>query len=205
MKIGRTARGLTAAISIFSVFGAAFAQEAPPPAPAADAPAPAPEPQLTPQQMLSQARGFLPAMDRAASVVRKQLQLAREQKDVVKALCLNDKLNQIDLATRTATDRVSGLEAAVNANDAERSKHQYTVILVLRDRVNTLVSEANQCIGEDVGFVGDSNVTMEIDPDMPDVDPSGFPDDPIITDPPITSPPNQPTTIMPSMDEEPGP
>jgi hypothetical protein len=142
-------------------------------------------------------------MDRAASIVRKQLQLAREQKDVVKALCLNDKLNQIDLATRTATDRVSGLEAAVNANDAERSKHQYTVILVLRDRVNTLVSEANQCIGEDVGFVGESNVTMEIDPGIPDVDPSGFPEVPIISDPPIITPPNQPTTIMPSMDPAP--
>jgi hypothetical protein len=150
--------------------------------------------------MLSQARGFLPIMDRSAVGVRRQLQLAREQKDVVKALCLNDKLNQIDLATRTATDRVGGLEAAVNANDAERSKHQYTVILVLRDRVNTLVSEANQCIGEDVGFVGDSNVTMEIDPDIPDIDPSGFPDDPVIVEPPVVSPPNQPSNIMPMMD-----
>ena len=59
-------------------------------------------------------------MDRAAAGVRRQLQLAREEKDVVKSLCLNDKLNQIDLATRTATDRVSGLEAGVAANDAER-------------------------------------------------------------------------------------
>ena len=118
--------------------------------------------------MLTQARAALPAMDRAAAGVRRQLQAAREEKDVVKSLCLNDKLNQIDLATRTATDRMSGLEAAVAANDAERVKHQYTVILVLRDRVTTLVSEANQCIGEDVGFVGESNVTMEIDSDIPE-------------------------------------
>jgi hypothetical protein len=201
MKSGR-ARGLTAAIAVFSALGAAFAQDAPRSAPvAADAPAPAPEPELTPAQMLTQARGFLPPMDRAASVVRKQLQLAREQKDVVKALCLNDKLNQIDLATRTATDRVSGLEAAVNANDAERSKHQYTVILVLRDRVNILVSEANQCIGEDVGFVGDSNVTMEIDPDIPDTDPSGFPEDPIVSDPPVVGPPDVVSDMFPAPEE----
>ncbi len=200
MKSGRTARGFTAAVAIFGVLGAASAQTSPAtPAPTpANAPAPQPEQVLTPPQMLTQARGFLPAMDRAASVVRGQLRLAREQKDVVKALCLNDKLNQIDLATRTATDRVGGLEAAVNANDLERSKHQYTVILVLRDRVNTLISEANQCIGEDVGFVGESNVTMEIDSDIPDTDPSVFPEDPIISDPPIISPPNQPTTILPS-------
>jgi hypothetical protein len=136
-------------------------------------------------------------MDRAAVIVRHQLQTAREQKDVVKSLCLNDKLNQMDLATRTATDRVAGLEAGANANDVERSKHQYTVILVLRDRVNTLVSEANQCIGEDVGFVGESNVTMEVDSDIPDVDPSVFPEDPIISQPPVVSPPNVVSNMFP--------
>ncbi len=52
-------------------------------------------------------------MDRGANAVRQQLGVAREQKDVVKTLCLNDKLNQIDLAIRTATDRVDGLGAAV--------------------------------------------------------------------------------------------
>jgi hypothetical protein len=147
--------------------------------------------------MLTQARGFLPAMDRAAVGVRRQLQLSREQKDVVKTLCLNDKLNQIDLATRTATDRVGGLEAGVNANDTERAKHQYTVILVLRDRVNTLVSEANQCIGETVGFVGESAVTMEVDNSIPPVDPSGFPEDPIISQPPVVSPPTVASNLFP--------
>jgi len=201
MNQGRTARGLSAALAVFGVLGVASAQDAPVSPPPSSAPAPAPEPELTPQQMLTEARGFLPAMDRAAVGVRRQLQLAREQKDVVKSLCLNDKLNQIDLATRTATDRVSGLEAGVAANDLERSKHQYTVILVLRDRVVTLVSEANQCIGEDVGFVGESNVTMTIDGDIPDVDPSDFPNDPIVSQPPVVSPPDVVSNMFPATDE----
>ena len=195
MKTGRAARGILVAVSVFGVLGAAIAQEgaAAPPAPAA----PAEEEQLSLPQMLERAKGFLPAMDRSAVAVRRQLGLAREQKDVVKALCLNDKLNQIDLAIRTATDRIGGLEAAVNANDVERSKHQYTVVLVLRDRVTTLVSEANQCIGEDVGFIGESNVTMEVDSDIPDTDPSDFPDYPITSDPPITSPPGTVSNQLP--------
>lgn len=200
MKNGRTARGLTAALAVFCLIGVASAQDAPASPPEAPAPAPAPEAQLTPQQMLTQAKGFLPAMDRAAVGVRRQLQAAREAKDVVKSLCLNDKLNQIDLATRTTTDRVAGLEAAVNANDAERSKHQYTVVLVLRDRVNTLVSEANQCIGEDVGFVGESNVTMEVDNSIPPVDPSVFPERPIISQPPVVSPPDVVSNMFPAME-----
>ena len=201
MNQGRTARGLIAALAVFGVFGVASAQDAAAPPPPASAPAPAPEPELTPQQMLTQARGFLPAMDRAAAGVRRQLQIAREEKDVVKSLCLNDKLNQVDLATRTATDRVAGLEAGVAANDTERVKHQYTVILVLNDRVTSLVSEANQCIGEDVGFVGESNVTMEIDTDIPEVDPTSFPNDPVISQPPIVSPPDVVSNMFPATGE----
>jgi hypothetical protein len=201
MNQGRTARGLIAALAVFGVFGVASAQDAAAPPPPASAPAPAPEPELTPQQMLTQARSFLPAMDRASAAVRRQLQTAREEKDVVKSLCLNDKLNQVDLATRTATDRVAGLEAGVAANDTERVKHQYTVILVLNDRVTSLTSEANQCIGEDVGFVGESNVTMEIDTDIPEVDPTIFPNDPVISQPPIVSPPDVVSNMFPATGE----
>lgn len=198
MSKGRTARGLSAALAVFGILGVASAQDGAASTIAPSSNATTAEPNLTPQQMLTQARGFLPVMDRAAVSVRRQLQSAREQKDVVKALCLNDKLNQIDLATRTATDRVSGLEAGVAANDTERSKHQYTVILVLRDRVNTLVSEANQCIGEDVGFVGESNVTMEIDSNIPPIDPSDFPNDPIVSQPPVVSPPDVVSNMFPA-------
>lgn len=196
MKLGGKIRGLWIAFAVVGVLSAAVAQEAPPTNP------PSPEPSaLTPAEMVVQAKGFLPQMDRAATAVRRQLAIAREQKDVVKSLCLNDKLNQIDLATRTATDRIAGLEAAATANDAERSKHQYTVILVLKDRVTALVSEANQCIGEETGFIGDSNVTVTVE-DVPDTDPSEIPDFPITSIPPITSPPPVPTPVSESMPEQ---
>lgn len=185
MKKGVFATGFVTAVAIVGALGLAAAQEtAPGSALPADAESDA---NLTPQQMLAKAKSFVPAMDRSATAVRRQLTVAREQRDVVKALCLNDKLNQIDLATRTATDRMPGLESAVGQNDAERAKHQFTVLQVLRERVTTLVSEANQCIGEETGFVGESNVTVEVDPNIPDTDPSEFPTDPIISNPPILS------------------
>ena len=144
---------------------------------------------LTPAQMQAEARNYMPMMDRGATTVRRQLATAREQKDVVKTLCLNDKLNQIDLAIRTATDRVEQLNSAVSQNDSDRARHHFTVIQVLRDRVNTLVSEANQCIGEETGFVGEQNITVEIDPTLPDEDPSEFPEDPFVSTPPVLSSP----------------
>jgi hypothetical protein len=187
MNMGGKLRGLAVALAISSGLGVAFAQGET--APAGETPPPSDPAAMSPQQMLASAKAMLPAMDRVATGVRRQLTRAREQKDVVKALCLNDKLNQIDLATRTATDRVAGLEAAVSANDAERTRHQYTVIQVLEDRVNTLSAEANQCIGEETGFVGESAVTVEVE-GVPDTDPSEVPSPPVVSNPPVTSIPN---------------
>jgi len=144
---------------------------------------------LTVPQMVAEAKAYLPEMDRAAAVVRRMLAEAREQRDVVRVLCLNDKLNQIDLAIRTANDRMEALNAAAGQNDQDQTKHEFTVIQVLRDRVRTLVTEANQCIGEETGFIGDQQVTFEIDPNIPETDPSEFPDEPFVSEPPVLTSP----------------
>src|SRR5688572_8378017 len=105
--------------------------------------------QLTPQEQLAEANKHQSRMDGAAAGVRKMLEEARRQRDVVKTLCLNDKLSQIDVANRSARDRRQQLQAAVNRNDAELANHEFTILTVVRQRVEQLVAEANQCIGEE--------------------------------------------------------
>jgi hypothetical protein len=144
---------------------------------------------LAPKDMLEKVRGMVPEMDGQRAVVAQQLGEAKKKRDVVKALCLDDKVKQMKLATDTAKDRVVDLTSAVSQNDNDRSKHEFTVIQVLRERVQTLVAEAQQCIGEETGFVGNSDVTVDIDPAIPDADPSGFPDDPLVSEPPVLSSP----------------
>lgn len=144
---------------------------------------------LTPNQMLERVRAYVPEMDKLRATVSEQLADARKKKDVVKALCLDDKVKQMKLATDTAKDRVVDLTSAASQNDPDRSKHEFTVIQVLRERVQTLVTEAQQCIGEETGFIGESDVTVDIDPALPDTDPSDFPDDPLVSDPPVLSSP----------------
>ncbi len=189
MRLGAKSRSTAIAIAIASAIGIALGQELPPAGPPGAEVAAQPEASLTPQQMLVDAKNYLPTMERGANVVRRQLTTAKEQKDVVKTLCLNDKLSQIELAIRTAKDRMDGLSSAVALSDVDRSRHQFTVLQVLRDRVNTLVSEANQCIGEETGFVGESEITVEIDPNIADTDPSEFPEDPLVSAPPVLSSP----------------
>ena len=143
----------------------------------------------TPQQMRVQAQTFMPQMDQSAQTVRRQLEQSRESRDVVKVLCLNDKLNQIDVAIRAARDRMPVLTLALDKNDAENSRHEFAVLQVLRDRVRTLVQESNQCIGEEAGFVGESKVIVTIDPGIPSNDPTLFPSDTsvIFVPPQVTS------------------
>jgi len=144
---------------------------------------------LSPKDMLQKARGMIPEMEQLRGTVATQLAEAKSKKDVVKALCLDDKVKQMKLATDTAKDRVVDLTSAVSQNDPDRSKHEFTVIQVLRERVQTLVAEAQQCIGEETGFVGNTDVTMEVDPAIPDADTSDFPDDPLVSEPPLLASP----------------
>jgi hypothetical protein len=132
---------------------------------------------VTPQQMRAQSQTFLPQMDQSAQTVRRQLEQSREARDVVKVLCLNDKLNQIDVAIRAARDRMPVLTVALDKNDADNSRHEFAVLQVLRDRVRTLVQESNQCIGEEAGFVGESKVIVNIDQGIPSNDQTQFPTD----------------------------
>lgn len=122
---------------------------------------------LTPQEQLVESQKHVARMEGAASGVRKMLEEARRQRDVVKTLCLNDKLSQIDVAIRSARDRRTQLQSAVSRNDSELSNHEFTILTVLRQRSEQLVAEANQCIGEESAFVGDTRTTVQIDPQIP--------------------------------------
>jgi hypothetical protein len=178
MRFAVKAWTFAGAAALLGAFGVASAQTAP--STAQPEVVARQDVELTPEQMVAEAKKAQPQMDQEASSVRLQLEHARAARDVVKVLCLNDKLNQIDVAVRSAADHVSSLELAAGRKDLDRSRHDYAVVQVLRDRVKGLVIEANQCIGEETGFVGESTVKVEIDPTIPE-DPSQYPDVPIET------------------------
>jgi hypothetical protein len=143
-------------------------------------------PQLSPQDELAQAEASISRMDQAATTVRRQLEQARQARDVVKTLCLNDKLSQIDVANRSARDRQAALQSAVQRNDVELANHEFTILTVLKQRAEQLSAEANQCIGEEIAFVGQTQVTTEIDPNLPGEDTTDYPPtEPIV----VTAPP----------------
>ena len=145
--------------------------------------------QLTPQQQIVEADSQIARMEQASGTVRRQLEVARAARDVVKVLCLNDKLSQIDVAARSAKDRRQSLQLAIGRTDSELGNHEFTILTVLRQRTEQLTAEANQCIGEEAAFVGATNVSTTIDNTLPPTDDTQYspPDNTIVTYPPLSA------------------
>jgi len=124
--------------------------------------------QLTPAEAAAQSSQIIARLEQAAAGTRHQLDTARQQRDIVKSLCLSDKLSQIDAATRSCRDRNTALQAAVQRNDVELANHEFTIMSVLGQRGAQLVAESNQCIGKDTSFVGQTEVKTDVTANLPD-------------------------------------
>ena len=185
MRIRRLGWGFAACVLLSALYGAADAQSnAASPSSGDTSVGMQRQANLTPKEQLAQADVFLARMGVTATNVRHLLEQARASRDVVKTLCLNDKLNQVDVAARSARDRRVSLEQAAQRNDADLANHEFTILTVLRQRVEQLSAEANQCIGEEAVLFGETKVVATIDPTLPHEDPSSYPDNPIISIPP---------------------
>jgi parvulin-like peptidyl-prolyl isomerase len=158
------------------------------------------KPALTPPEQLAAAQQMVSQIESSSASVRKQLQAARERRDVVATLCQNDKLNQMDTAAKVAKERAANLKlaveqynkavaefnAALKAQNQESATHEFTILKTLLDRVQQLNAESNQCIGEEAAFVGQTAVTTQIDPNLPPSDDTQFPTP---TNPTLVEPP----------------
>jgi hypothetical protein len=139
---------------------------------------------VTPIEQVAQASAATAEMEGIRARVQGDLERARKERDVVKTLCLNDKLNQIDVAIQSAAERRHGLELAAKRGDTDLANHEYTILSVLHQRVQQLDTEANQCIGKEVAFTGESSVTVNHEGELPVEDPSEFPPTPVVVQPP---------------------
>lgn len=144
---------------------------------------------LTPKEQLSAGDATLGRMRNSSTAIRRQLEQARREKDVVKVLCLDDKLSQSDVAVRSAEERRGALEAAASKNDSEAATHESLVLSVLAQRSSQVAAEANQCIGEEAAFTSSEQAITNIDPNISRTETGGLPgpgvgDVPVASDPP---------------------
>jgi len=117
------------------------------------------------------------------------LKEARAAKDIVQLNCINEKLTQIKGLLKISENASVKMYEAIPGNQEDIINHEFTKITVAHQRCVTLGAEAEQCVGEIAVYTGQTEVTVEIDEDITEDDPTAPPPvgpAPII--PPIASP-----------------
>ncbi len=174
---------LVGALGLATVASAQDDQQPTPPSPGSD------DGNIPPETMKQQAAAVVVRIDAVDDQVAAMLQKAKDDGNVVRLLCLTDKGNQVVLALGTAKDRQTSLLAALSRGAQGRARHEYRLLMVLGDSVELLSAEANQCLGGEAGLVGESTLTVEIDPSLPEPDPDVIAVAPIVAIVPLVASP----------------
>jgi hypothetical protein len=102
-----------------------------------------------------------------AAAVRGELRAARAQRDVIKILCLNDKLNQLDVTVRTAEAQREAAVASVG--DAEALAQAQARLEIQRQTARRVAAEAQQCVGQPEPGPGPGGDVVLTEPALPPV------------------------------------
>jgi hypothetical protein len=125
---------------------------------------------VSPAEQMTQAAGHVARIEQASRRVRKMSDEAvrRGQQDMMKAMCLSDKVNQLQALASSAAARQKQHQSAVQVGDQDLANHHFAALGTLRRRAEQLDTEANQCVGEGQIFQGDTKLTTTIDPNIAD-------------------------------------
>jgi hypothetical protein len=117
---------------------------------------------VSPTEQIAQGDAIVRRASQLAERLSKMLDEARREKDIMRANCVNRKLTEVNANTRNVEQRAAALKAAAQTNDEARRSHEYTVLTVLAQKLNSLDQEATQCLGQSVYEPGASQIVTTI-------------------------------------------
>jgi len=126
--------------------------------------------------------------------VTTRVEEARNEKDVVKLNCVNEKLAQIKGLLKVAEQSETALKDSVAGNDAAANAES-AKIGIAKGKVDGLASDAQQCIGQ-LAYIVDEKTTVDVQQpsNQPERETSGRyrapppPAAPVVLRPPVVSP-----------------
>ncbi len=95
---------------------------------------------------------------------------AREEKDVVKLNCVNEKLTAVKGLLKISEQADVTLREAVARGDTEVGSHEFEKITIALRKCEQLLAESEACVGELAVYAGDTEVEMEL-VDVPEEEP----------------------------------
>jgi hypothetical protein len=128
--------------------------------------------QLSATETQQQSRDYMTKMQDTQVRVQKLHDEASKKKDIIKLNCVNDKLIQLKGHLTVADQTMGQLNVALQRSDTGARQHEFTRLTIIYQKVLVLGTEAENCIGADVSYVGPTKVDVDIDPTIPADDPT---------------------------------
>jgi hypothetical protein len=129
-------------------------------------------PTLAPEEMVNQSKEYFKNMNEVLKRVQALQEQSKREKDIIRLNCVTDKLVQVRVNMNIADQSMASLQEAVTRADEGERTHEFTRLTIVNQKVLVLGAEAENCIGEDLSFVGATRVDVEIDPSIPTYDPT---------------------------------
>jgi hypothetical protein len=145
---------------------------------------------LTAQDMLNNGTAYRKKMSDVVTRIEDLLQKARKEKDIIRINCLVDKLVQVKASLNVTDKAFTMMKDAIDIQNQETAFYQYTRITLLNQNVQTVVNDADACVGADLSYIGTTRVDVEVE-GVPEGDPTQDPQSPDLADtdrPPFVSP-----------------
>jgi len=125
---------------------------------------------LTPEEMIKQGNEYFKSMTDISKRIAGLQEQSKRQKDIIRLNCVTDKLVEAKVNLTIAQQAMSALQENISRADEGGRTHEFTRLTIINQKVTVLGAEAENCIGEDLSFVGATRVDVEIDPNLPTTD-----------------------------------
>jgi hypothetical protein len=116
---------------------------------------------------------------KAALAVLKE---ARGKKDIVLLNCVNERISLIKGVLKVAEAAGQNLQEHAATGNADGARVSYTQVMLARERIKTLKVQAQNCVGAESYYGGETEVVTDINPEIAGGDPF-FGDRGVLDDP----------------------
>ncbi|MEW5850342.1 MAG: FecR family protein [Myxococcota bacterium] len=125
----------------------------------------------SPEQMLADNERAMAEMRDALKVTLDLLSKARLKKDIVLLNCVNERLTQIKGVLKVAEEASTALQEHAAAGQDSEARVAYSKIVLAKERIATLRVQAQNCVGAEGYYGGETEVVTDIDPELAGGDP----------------------------------
>jgi hypothetical protein len=123
-------------------------------------------------EQVTQAEGHVARIRQMQTRLFRLVAQARRKKDIVQLNCVNDKLQQLRGNLGVAEQSLAALRLPATQADEGARNHEFAKVTLTHQKALSLAQEAETCVGEEQHYAGSTRVEVDVDPNVPQQDPT---------------------------------